>query len=290
MQRASKGDGPGRASFEARLCGLAPQDDGRDQVPWVSFRSRPVLTIIRSLVFNLLFYLNLLLLLTAALPTLLMPRRGILTMAKTWGRTSLWWLRVICGTRVEWRGLEKIPAVGCIVAAKHQSTWDTFALVPLFDDPTFLVKRELMWVPLFGWFMRKAGMIPIDRGARAQTIPAMMQRARAALREGRQIVIFPEGTRRAAGAEPAYKFGVARLYAETGAPCVPIALNSGLFWPRRKFLRHPGTIVIEILDPIPPGLDAKTFFQRLQSDIEQATARLVAEGELTRGVSRDSMT
>lgn len=233
---------------------------------------------IRSLVFNILFYLNLTVLLTAAIPTLLMSRRGILAMAKAWGRTSLWLLRVICGTRVEWRGLEKIPTGGCIVAAKHQSTWDTFALVPLFDEPAFIVKRELMWIPFFGWYMAKGQMLPIDRGARAQTIPAMIRRARTALQEGRQLIIFPEGTRRAAGAEPAYKFGVARLYAAGGVPCVPIALNSGLFWPRRKFLRYPGTVVVEILDPIPAGLDDKTFFERLQHDIEQATARLVAEG------------
>lgn len=237
----------------------------------------PVL-FIRSLVFNVLFYLNLLVLLIAALPTLLMPRRAILTMAKVWGLTSLWLLRIVCGMKVEYRGLEKISAGGCIVAAKHQSTWETFALVPWFDEPTFLVKRELMWIPLFGWYMWKGGMVPIDRGARAQTIPAMMERARAAMREGRQIIIFPEGTRRAPGAEPAYKFGVARLYAETGAPCLPIALNSGLFWPRRKFLRYPGTVVVEILDPIPPGLDTQEFFAKLQGSIEQATARLVVEG------------
>lgn len=236
-----------------------------------------MLIILRSTLFNVLFYLNLAVLLTAAIPTLLMPRRAILTMAKTWGRTSLWLLRVVCGIRVEWRGLEKLPRGGCLVASKHQSIWETFALLPLFDDPTFIIKRELMWVPLWGWFAIKAGMIPIERGARAQTLPQMLARAREAMRQGQQIVIFPEGTRRAAGAEPAYKFGIARLYAETNAPCVPIALNSGLFWPRRSFMRYPGTIVVEVLDPIPPGLAPREFFETLQNKIEQATARLVAE-------------
>jgi 1-acyl-sn-glycerol-3-phosphate acyltransferase len=236
-----------------------------------------VLIFLRSLAYNALFYLNTIILLIVALPTFLMPRHGILGIAKLWGRISVWLLRVIAGTKVEWRGLEKLPARGYLVAAKHQSTWETFALVPLFADPTFIIKRELMWIPLFGWFTIRGEMIPIDRGARAQTIPAMIERARAALREGRQIIIFPEGTRRPAGAEPTYKFGIARLYAGTGAPCVPIALNSGLFWPRRKFLRYPGTIVVEILDPIPPGLNEKEFFERLQSDIETATARLIAE-------------
>lgn len=234
--------------------------------------------VVRSILFNIVFYVNLVVLLIAALPTLLLPSRAILWFAKTWGRTSLWWLRVICDIRVEYRGLEKIPAGGILVASKHQSIWETFALVPLFDHPSFIIKRELMWIPFFGWYTWIADMVPIDRGARVKTIPAMIEAARAVLRRGRQIVIFPEGTRRAAGAEPAYKFGVARLYSELNVPCVPIALNSGLFWPRRKFMRYPGTVVLEVLDPIPPGLAPAAFQERLQSDIEGATARLIAEG------------
>lgn len=239
---------------------------------------------LRSLAYNALFYVNLVVLLILALPTFLMPRHGILFMAKTWGRTSLWLLRVVCGTKVEWRGLERLPksgrpgSGGYLVAAKHQSIWETFALVPLFDDPTFIIKRELQWIPVFGWFTIRGEMIPVDRRAGAQAVPRMMAHARRAIAENRQIVIFPEGTRRPPDAQPAYKFGVARLYAETGAPCVPIALNSGVFWPRRRFLRYPGTIVVEILEPIPPGLASPAFMQRLQEDIESATARLVAEG------------
>jgi 1-acyl-sn-glycerol-3-phosphate acyltransferase len=232
----------------------------------------------RSLVYNTLFYINLAVLLIAALPTFLMPRSGILFMAKTWGRTSIWLLRVICGTKVEWRGLEKLPAGGYLIAAKHQSTWETFALVQHFDDPTFIIKRELQWVPVWGWLSIKAKMIPVDRGSGAVALAKMTAHAKEAIAEGRQIVIFPEGTRRAAGAEPAYKYGVARLYSATNATCVPVALNSGLFWPRRKFMRYPGTIVVEVLDPIEPGLEAKAFLQRLQSEIEDATARLIDEG------------
>jgi 1-acyl-sn-glycerol-3-phosphate acyltransferase len=241
-----------------------------------------VLIFVRSLVYNVLFYVNLIVLMIAALPTFFMPRRAILFMAKIWARSSVWLLWAICGTRVEWRGLDKLPHGGYLVAAKHQSVWETFALLPLFEEPTFILKRELQWIPLFGWFTIKGGMIPIDRRAGALTIPKMMEHARRALRERRQIVIFPEGTRRAPYAEPAYKFGIARLYDETGASCVPIALNSGLFWPRRQFLRYPGTIVAEVLDPIPPGLTPPEFMQRLQSDIERTTARLLAEGEAQR--------
>jgi len=191
----------------------------------------------------------------------------------------LWMLRVICGIYVEWRGLEKIPHGALIVGAKHQSLWETFALLILFPDPAFIVKRELMWIPMFGWCLWRGEMIPVDRGAGKQAMAAMNARARAALEEGRQIIIFPEGTRRPPGAEPRYKYGIAHVYAEGAAPCLPIALNSGLFWPRRRFLRYPGTVRVEILDPIPPGLEREAFFLRLQREIESATARLIAEGE-----------
>jgi 1-acyl-sn-glycerol-3-phosphate acyltransferase len=237
-----------------------------------------VLIIVRSILFNILFYLNLLVYLIAAIPTYFLPYRVLVAVAKSWGRSNLRLLRLVCGIDVAWIGLEKIPRGPLIVAAKHQSSWETFALLTLFDDPTFIVKRELMWIPLFGWYIWKARMIPVDRGARTQALVAMTERARVQLEGNRQLVIFPEGTRRAPGAEPAYKFGVAHLYAETGAPCLPVALNSGLVWPRRKFLRHPGTVRVEILDPIPPGLERAQFFERLKQDIEGATARLVATG------------
>ncbi len=241
--------------------------------------------VIRSILFNLLFYLNLSVLLVLAIPTFLMPRRAILTMAKVWGRSSLWLLRVVCGLKVEFRRIEKITPGPLIVAAKHQSTWETFALLSLFDDPTFIIKRELMWIPLFGWFTVKGRMIPVRRGARSQALSDMAVNARSEIRRGRQLIIFPEGTRRSPGAEPQYKFGVAHLYAEIGVGCVPVALNSGLFWRRRSFLRLPGTVRVEFLDPIPPGLDKQEFLARLQSDIETATARLIAEGERESGLA-----
>ena len=238
--------------------------------------------VVRSVIYNLLFYVNLVVLLFVALLTLVMPHQAILKMAELWGRISVFLLRVLCGTRMEVRGLEHLQgrrlSEPLIIAAKHQSTFETFALLKLFDDFTFIVKRELMWIPLFGWFMAKGRMIPVDRGAGSQALTKMTTRAREEIRTGRQLVIFPEGTRRAAGAEPRYKFGVAHLYAEIGVPCIPVALNSGLYWPRRSILRKPGTIVVEILDPIPPGLDKEDFKARLQSTIEDASSRLVEEG------------
>jgi 1-acyl-sn-glycerol-3-phosphate acyltransferase len=235
--------------------------------------------IVRSILFNAMFYLNLVFLLIVEMAALLISRGAVIAVARFWARSSLWMLRVICNIDVAWKGIEKIPPGAVIVGAKHQSFWETFALLTLFPDPTFIVKRELMWIPMFGWCLWRGGMIPVDRGAGKPAMTVMNARARAQLEDGRQIIIFPEGTRRPPRAEPKYKYGIAYVYAEGAAPCLPIALNSGLFWPRRRFMRYPGTIRVEILDPIPPGLDREAFFARLQHDIESATARLLAEGE-----------
>lgn len=238
-----------------------------------------MLILLRSIVFNLLFYLNTLVYLVIALPTFFMPYRAIIAVARSWGATNLVLLRVVAGIDIDVRGAEKIPKGAILVAAKHQSAWETFALLPLFDNPVFIVKRELQWIPIFGWLMVKGRMVPVDRSAGSQALKAMTERARIELADNRQLIIFPEGTRRPAGAEPRYKYGVAHLYAEEGVPCVPIALNSGLFWPRRSIRRLPGTVLVEILDPIPPGLDEDEFYKRLRDEIEVATARLIAESQ-----------
>ena len=232
----------------------------------------------RSLIFNAAFYVNMIVLMIVGLPTIALPYAFLHGILRAYARSSLWLLRAVCGIGVEWRGRDKLPAGACIVACKHQSLWETFALFMLLDDPTFVLKRELMWIPLFGWLARKAGMIAIDRAGRTRALARMMARTREEIARGRQIVIFPEGTRRTPGAEPHYLPGVALLYGESALACVPIALNSGLFWPRRSLIRHPGTVLVEVLDPIPAGLDRRTFLRRLRSDVEEATARLVAEG------------
>src|ERR687894_545241 len=164
-----------------------------------------------------------------------------------------------------------------LIAAKHQSTWETFALLTILDDPTFVLKRELMWVPLFGWLAAKSGMVPVNRGAGSSALADMNERAREETRRGRQVLIFPEGTRRPPGAEPAYRFGVVHLYKNLGVPCLPVALNTGLYWPRRSFLRRPGTIRAEILAPIAPGMPRDAFFPLLQSEVETASNQLLAE-------------
>jgi 1-acyl-sn-glycerol-3-phosphate acyltransferase len=236
--------------------------------------------VLRSLLFNAAFYLSLCLQLLYAVTTLVMPRMAIVRVAQFWGVSSVWLMRVIVGTRAEFRGVERIPPGGILVAAKHQSFWETFALLRFFDQPTYILKRELTWIPVFGWLLLKAGMIPVDRGAGGAAIAGMNRRAIRAVRMGRQILIFPEGTRRAPGAEPAYKTGVAHLYKTLEVPCLPVALNSGVFWPRRRFLRRPGTIVVEFLDPIPPGLERGEFLEVLTERIETASRRLLDEAEI----------
>jgi len=234
---------------------------------------------LRSLLFNILFYPNFVFWAIVALPTLAMPRRALMRVANLWGQSNIVLMRVICNIKVEYRGAEKIPKGPLIVAAKHQSMWETISLLHFFDAPFFVLKRELLRIPLFGQYLLKANMVAIDRSSGRQALLKMVKRAGEEVRHGRQFVIFPEGTRRPAGAPPAYKAGVSLIYADCGVPCLPVALNSGLFWPRRTFLRYPGTLVVEFLDPLPPGLPRAEFLARVQDVIEEATGRLVAAGE-----------
>jgi len=233
---------------------------------------------LRSLVFNVLFYLTMAIWIVAALPTFVMPRAALVGVVKAWGRWNIWLMRVICGTRVTILGAGRIPKGPVIIASKHQSMWETFALFSLIDQPIFILKRELTWLPFFGWYLMKAGMIGIDRKAGMRSLKMLARMAQEQMHRGRQLVIFPEGTRRPVGAPPAYKSGVALVYAECDVPCVPVALNSGLCWPRRTFLRYPGTITVEFLDPLPPGLRRAEFMSRLTASIEGATGSLVEAG------------
>jgi 1-acyl-sn-glycerol-3-phosphate acyltransferase len=233
---------------------------------------------LRSLVYNVLFYLLLAFWVIVGLPTLLMPRRGAVTLAQCWARSSIWLMRVICNTKVEYRGLEKIPKGPLVVMSKHQSMWETFALLQFFPQPLFILKRELKWIPFFGWYLIKTDMIGVDRSDGGRSLIAMARRAGAEVRRGRQLIIFPEGTRTSVDAPPRYKTGVAQVYVDCGVTCLPVALNSGLFWPRRSFMRYPGTLVVEFLDPLPPGLKRREFIAQVSAVIEAASNRLVAAG------------
>ncbi len=238
------------------------------------------MTFLRSLVFQIAFYAATIFYLLVFLPLLpFLSRKGLWrTCIMWWVATNVFLLKIILGTRAEIRGIENIPEGPLLIASKHQSAWETFALLPLFSDPAFILKRELMAIPVFGWFAARTRMIPVDRKGGSSAMKAMTRRAQADMAEGRQILIFPEGTRRPAGAPPDYKFGVAHLYSSLGVPCLPIALNSGLYWPRRTILKRSGTILVEILPALPPGLPRRQFIGRLQADIEAASDRLLAEG------------
>jgi 1-acyl-sn-glycerol-3-phosphate acyltransferase len=177
---------------------------------------------------------------------------------------------------MEVRGIENLPKGALLVAGKHQSIWETFAILTLLDDPCVVLKRELLFIPFSGWFGLKLRAIGIDRSAASQALRKMVKQAKREVAEGRQIVIMPEGTRKAPEDPPDYKPGAAALYGQLGVACVPFGLNAGVFWPRRKFLRYPGTIVIEFLPAIPVGLKRAEFQRRLEEAIETSTNRLVA--------------
>ncbi|WP_196240245.1 lysophospholipid acyltransferase family protein [Alsobacter soli] len=234
----------------------------------------------RSLALNAVLYVSLVLYMLLALPSFVLPRSALMAYVRGWGHYFVWICRVIGGIGLEVRGRENIPPGPLLVASKHQSIWETFALIGLFDDPCFILKQELTWIPLFGWYAMKARMLPVDRRGGSGVLRQLNERARSEIRRGagRQLLIFPEGTRRAAGAPPAYRHGVVHMYEKLGVPCLPVALNSGLFWPRRSLKHRQGTVLVEILPPLPPAMPRDAFASELQQRIEEASDRLLAEG------------
>lgn len=212
------------------------------------------------------------------LPMLALPRIVIQRGARFWIRGLFWWLKATVGLGFEVRGRENLPTQGGLIAAKHQSAWDTIIFHVLLDDPVFILKRELLTVPFFGWYLWKSGNIAIDRAAGAKALRGMVRDAGDRIARGCQVVVFPEGTRSAPGSAPNYQPGVAALYTALNVPVVPVALNSGVFWGRRSLRKRRGTVTIEALAPIAPGLDRRTFARELETRIETATTALVAEG------------
>lgn len=227
--------------------------------------------IIRSALFLLWFIAVTALLSIAFLWVLLFPPAATIWLARSWARTTFWGLKVFAGVGFEVRGARPEGAV--LVAAKHMSMWDTMALYLVLDRPGIVLKRELLRIPFYGWFLAKAAAIAIDRGAGARALKKMTAAAKKVIEEGRPILIFPEGTRKKPGAPPDYKPGVAGLYSQLGIACVPAALNSGVYW--TGFLKRPGTIVLEFLEPIPPGLKRADFMKILETRTETATNRLL---------------
>ena len=237
-----------------------------------------MITWLRSALFTFAFIVVTAIMAIVGAPLLLTgSERVAVGYARLWSRTATALLRVLAGIRIEIRGTANLPTGAALVAAKHQSALETFVLFPVLPAPTLVMKSELRRIPLFGRFTRNAGMIEVDRSKGSTALRDMIQRCREEAAKGRQIVIFPEGTRRPPGAEPAYQPGIALLYKGLDIPTVPVALNSGLYWPRRSFLKHPGTVVIEFLPPVEAGLDSRTFLARLEAAIEESSDRLLAE-------------
>src|SRR5215470_8398967 len=227
------------------------------------------MTTVRSLLFNILFGAWTAVMFVAGLPTLVLPRGATWAMGRLWVRGGVLLLRLTVGLDHCVLGGEQRIAGPAIYAVKHQSAWDTLIFPLLLDRPAYVLKQELVRVPFFGWYMLRLGMIPVDRQGRGAALKQMVRAARAVATAGRPIVIFPEGTRVPPGEQRPYQPGVAALYKDLDLPVVPVAVDTGLRWPRRSFLRRPGTMHVEFLPPIAPGLDRKAFTAALQGRIEE---------------------
>ncbi|MEG3617272.1 lysophospholipid acyltransferase family protein [Magnetovibrio sp. PR-2] len=236
-----------------------------------------LLTTIRSIIYNLTFFIGGCVMSVVMLPTLLLSRSKVQGALAGWSGLVYWGLRNIIGLRWEVRGLENLPDEPCVFACKHQSAWETGIFYHISQDPAYILKKELLSIPLFGWYLTRSGAIAIDRKAGASALKGMVNGSKARIARGQNVVIFPEGTRSAPGKPGTYHPGVAAIYKGVDAPLVPVALNSGLFWQRRSFLKRPGVITVEILPPIEKGLDRKTFMKTLQANIEDGSNRLIDE-------------
>jgi 1-acyl-sn-glycerol-3-phosphate acyltransferase len=233
-------------------------------LPWLRSAAFAVAAVVWTVIAGVLFA-----------PLLLLPRRVMQRAGALWCGGLLLLLRLICGIRTQVIGAENLPAGAAIIAAKHQSAWETLVFHRLLPDPVYILKRELLQVPLLGWNLWKCGNIPIDRSAGLSAIRTMLPRVEQALARGSQVIVFPEGTRVAPGERRPYQPGIAALYSRCAVPLIPVALNSGRLWGRRSFLKRPGVITIEILPPLPAGLERRQMLAELERRIEQATARLL---------------
>jgi len=230
---------------------------------------------LRSLLYGLWYYGVTVVLAIAYIPLLALPRAAMRRGIRIWARVLIWGLRVIGGVKLEVRGLDRIPPGACLIAAKHQSMFDVIPAFAYMPDALFVMKKELSRIPVFGWLNRKHRTIVVDRQGEANAMRKLIADARDRFKEPRQLLIFPEGTRRAPGAEPAYKPGVAGIYRDLQTPCVPVATNTGLHINTAGVATSPGTVIYEILEPIPAGLKRADFMRLLQERIETASNALL---------------
>tara|TARA_B100000315_G_C14572387_1_gene586253 strand:- start:1800 stop:2525 length:726 start_codon:yes stop_codon:yes gene_type:complete len=237
--------------------------------------------LLRSFVFNVGFYTGTLVLMIVFLPILILDRKVLPRCGHVWSSVLRWWLSVAVGVRVEIRG--EIPSGPCLIAAKHQSAWEAIEFLRLLPDACFVLKRELTWIPVFGWYISGNRQIVVDRSGGVRALKRMLGEAQIALNAGRQIVVFPQGTRVEPGVAKAYQPGIALLYNHLDVRIIPVALNSGVVWGRNKFVKVPGTIVLEFLSAMPAGLNSRVFIKELSTRIERATGELVDEGRQSAG-------
>lgn len=230
--------------------------------------------LVRSILFNVAFF-TWTVAWTALIPlALLLPRKQAAFVQVYWSRGMATLLRIIVNIKTEIHGLDDVPEGAAIVACKHQSIWETTIFHGIFDQPAIVLKRELMWIPIFGWYIVKMGMIPVDRKRGTKALRLMLRKAEAAKNEGRKIIIFPEGTRVSADSNSAYRSGIFGMYSRMGLPVIPVALNAGDHWGQETIYRYPGTIHMVFLEPIEPGLPRAEFMARLQASIDAASTRL----------------
>ena len=234
------------------------------------------MALLRSILFNVSYLAWSVFMHVVCLPLLVAPASWVWKAGHIWIDGTLLLLRLFCGLDHRELGIEHLPKGPAIIAAKHQSAWETLFLSRRLNHPAFILKRELLMIPLFGWFIRKVGMIAVDRAGQAAALKKMVRDANDAFAQGRQIIIFPEGTRVAPGEHKPYQPGIAALYGQLNVPVVPVALNSGLYWGRKAWVKKPGRIAIEYLAPIPPGLDRRAFMAELEARLEPAAKKLLA--------------
>jgi len=249
-----------------------------------------MIVLLRSIIFNILFYTWTLLCGILFLPTLILPRFWVLQITKIW----IYGVSLICeyagGLRLNIVGEDRLHNSPAIFAIKHQSSWETLIIYHLLNDPAIVLKQELLWIPFFGWYLQKMGMISLARSkkTRLQDLKKLLTIADKAVAQKRPIVIFPEGTRSKPDQKSTYHSGIASLYLHLGIPVVPVAHNAGLFWPRRGFLKYPGTITLELLDPIQPGLSRQEFMNELEYKIETKTNKLMKNIVLSKGYPKNA--
>lgn len=243
------------------------------------------MTWLRSVLFNIAFFTSTAAVAVLATPVLLAPSRWTMPVIRFWAWLVVQELRLICGIRLHVTGREHLPQQGAaLIAAKHQSALDTIIWLLLVPRCCYVLKQELLRIPFYGFLVAKAGMIAVDREGGGAAMRQLLKDGRAAAAAGRQLVIFPEGTRVAPGEHSPYQPGIAALASATGLPVIPVATDSGMLWGRRAFLKRPGVISIAVLPPLPAGLPRPVLMQELEAVIERETDRLMAPTPVDKAV------